>query len=73
MASYDLPDDLFSEGDVKPTRPPKKKTVNAVTKKRAATEVCNVPASAMHIYEVWRVFIDSRVPVPKFDHSADYV
>jgi hypothetical protein len=60
MASYDLPDDLFSEGDVKPTRPPKKKTANSVTKKRAATEVCNVSASAMHIYEVWSVLIDSR-------------
>ena len=43
--SFDLPDDLFSEGEVKPTRPAKKKaTTNGTngTKKRSASDVCEV-------------------------------
>ena len=43
MSSYDLPDDVFGPGEVKPTRP-KKKTAN---KKRNAdatgVEVCSLP------------------------------
>lgn len=39
MPSYDLPDDVFSEGDVKPMRPQKKRPVNGTTKKRSAMEV----------------------------------
>lgn len=37
--SYDLPDDVFTEGEVKPARPVKKKT-NGVAKKRSAPDVC---------------------------------
>jgi len=40
--SSDLPADLFEEGEVKPTRPQKKKTANGTSKKRAATEVCDM-------------------------------
>ena len=60
-ASYDLPDDVFGEGEVKPTRPHKKKTVNGATKKRGATEVCTVPAFAIHIDQVWGILVDSTV------------
>jgi len=34
--SYDLPDDLFEDGETKPTKPQKKKQSN----KRTSTEVC---------------------------------
>jgi poly(A) polymerase len=43
--SSDLPDDLFEEGEVKPSRKPKKKPVNGAAKKRSATEVCNLPCA----------------------------
>lgn len=39
--SYDLPDDVFSEDDVKPTRPAKK------SKKRSAPEVCRPRGQAL--------------------------
>jgi hypothetical protein len=39
LYSYDLPDDVFGEGDVKPARPLKKTKANGATKKRTSTEV----------------------------------
>ena len=39
--SFDLPDDVFAEGEVKPTRAHKKKS-NGGAKKRDATEVCGL-------------------------------
>jgi len=40
--SCELPDDLFEEGEVKPARPQKNKKANGTTKKRPATEVCDL-------------------------------
>jgi poly(A) polymerase len=40
--SFDLPDDCFDPGEVKPARPQKKKAMNGTTKKRSATEVCEL-------------------------------
>lgn len=40
--SFDLPDDVFAEGEIKPTRTHKKKAINGGAKKRGATEVCGL-------------------------------
>ena len=40
--SCDLPDDVFGEGEVKPVRQQKKKLANGTTKKRVASDVCNL-------------------------------
>jgi poly(A) polymerase len=40
LDSYDLPSDVFTEGEVKPIRLQKKKTTNGTSKKRGATDVC---------------------------------
>jgi poly(A) polymerase Pap1 len=45
LNSFDLPDDVFSEGEIKPARVHKKKPVNGKTKKRSATEVCGLLTS----------------------------
>ncbi|RDL40424.1 Uncharacterized protein BP5553_00403 [Venustampulla echinocandica] len=43
--NYDLPDDVFCEGEIKPVRPQKKKAANGVAKKRSATEdSASIPA-----------------------------
>ncbi|KAE8451181.1 hypothetical protein EG329_004345 [Mollisiaceae sp. DMI_Dod_QoI] len=36
--SYELPDDLFGEGEIKPTKPQKKKVTNGSAKKRPASD-----------------------------------
>jgi hypothetical protein len=42
LLSYDLPDDVFTDGEIRPLRPQKKKVLNGATKKRSAAEVCEV-------------------------------
>lgn len=44
LTSWDLPSDLYEEGEVKPTRSQKKKAANGTAKKRPATEVCDLPS-----------------------------
>jgi poly(A) polymerase len=39
MISYDLPSDVFTDGEVKPVRAQKKKATNGHSKKRGATDV----------------------------------
>jgi hypothetical protein len=39
ILSCDLPDDVFGPGEVKPSRPQKKKMANGATKKRSASDV----------------------------------
>ncbi|RDW71154.1 hypothetical protein BP6252_07717 [Coleophoma cylindrospora] len=41
----DLPDDLFGEGEVKPSRPQKKKSANGTKKRSATEETSTAPAS----------------------------
>ncbi|TVY46581.1 Poly(A) polymerase [Lachnellula occidentalis] len=36
--NYDLPEDVFGEGEIKPARPQKRKAVNGAARKRPATE-----------------------------------
>lgn len=38
LLSHDLPDDVFNEGEIKPTKPMKKK---AMKKRNATTDVCS--------------------------------
>lgn len=43
VKNYDLPDDVFGEGEVKPARPQKKVKTNSATKKRVSTEDAGQP------------------------------
>ena len=72
-ASYDLPDDIFGEGEVKPTRPHKKKTINGAAKKRAANEVCNELAVTVHIDRCWTLLAVSTGLALNLCCSSDVV
>lgn len=51
--SWDLPDDVFTEGETKPARPSKKSS-----KKRPATEVCQIPMNRS--YQTENRFIEEQ-------------
>lgn len=52
LNSYDLPDDVFTEGEIKPVRPQKKKAANGTAKKRSAGDVCLLLTSAIQMPQV---------------------
>lgn len=62
--SCDLPDDVFGPGEVKPSRPQKKKMANGVSKKRSAPDVRSpYLVSAMEL--LLRVDLGTKYKLPR--------
>jgi hypothetical protein len=72
--SYDLPEDLFGDGETKPTRPQKKKPLaNGNSKKRPATDVCSFPTSTKKLITVGHCIPSFRNQTATGTCNADFI
>jgi hypothetical protein len=75
IPSCDLPDDLFGPGEVKPSRPQKKKNNNGMTKKRSATDVRRmdiVPLAEHRVHIEPQSVLSDDFYIASIVNSADY-